>query len=187
MLKTKNLTLEEFLSLSEADKNYELVDGEAVAKISPKSFHSKVTGALFTLLNQWCQERGEVGIEWAIILKRQGKDWVPLPDLSYISYKRLPIDEISDEACPVPPELVIEIISPGQTFEELAAKATDYLEAGVLRVWVVDNQVRSVTVFYPDGPPKIYTAAMLITDIILPKLQLTPEQIFRQARLPDSN
>ncbi|WP_277878045.1 Uma2 family endonuclease [Leptolyngbya sp. FACHB-261] len=45
---------------------------------------------------------------------------------------------MADEACPIAPELVIEIISPGQTFGEMTQKATDYLSAGVLRVWIVD-------------------------------------------------
>ncbi|CDN10258.1 Protein of unknown function DUF820 [Richelia intracellularis] len=50
-LKTQ-LTLEEFLSLSEGDVSYELIDGEAVPKfkndeMSPKFFDSSITGVLF--------------------------------------------------------------------------------------------------------------------------------------------
>jgi Uma2 family endonuclease len=64
-------------------------------------------------------------------------------------------------------------------------KATDYLEAGVLRVWVVDPQARSITVFYPDAPPRTYTKDALITDSLVEGLRLTPQQIFGEARLPD--
>jgi Uma2 family endonuclease len=180
------LTLEEFLAMPELDLTYELVDGEAVPKMSPKRFHSRVTGALFILLNQWSQDRGEVNPEWAIALKRKGEDWVPVPDLTYVSYQRLPTEVMKDEACPVPPELAIEIISPGQTFGQLAEKATDYLEAGVSRVWVVDPQARSITVFYPDAPPRTYTNAALLTDSLLEGLQLTPQQVFGEAKLPNS-
>ena len=56
--------------------------------------------------------------EWAILLKRQDKDWVPVPDLTYISYARLPKSWRRNEACPAIPELVIEIISPAQTMQE---------------------------------------------------------------------
>jgi Uma2 family endonuclease len=93
---------------------------------------------------------------------------------------------MEDEACPIPPELVIEIISPGQTFGQLAEKATDYLEAGVSRVWVVDPQARSITVFYPDAPPRTYTKTALLTDSLLEELQLTPQQVFGEAKLPNS-
>ncbi|MEB3181130.1 MAG: Uma2 family endonuclease, partial [Nostocaceae cyanobacterium] len=90
------LTLEEFFALPEGDITYELVDGEAKPKMSPKRFHSKLTGTIYTLLIQWCQNRGEVGIEWAITLQRRGKNWVPIPDLLYISYNLLPSDRIID-------------------------------------------------------------------------------------------
>jgi Uma2 family endonuclease len=83
------LTIEEFQALPEVDLTYELVEGEAIPKMSPKRFHSRVTGALFILLNQWSQERGEVNLEWAIALKRKGEDWMPVPDLTYVSYERL--------------------------------------------------------------------------------------------------
>ncbi|MEA5572968.1 Uma2 family endonuclease, partial [Calothrix sp. UHCC 0171] len=86
-LKTQ-LTLEEFLALPQGDIAYELINGEAVPKMSPKRFHSKLTLVLAMLLVQWAQNRGEIGIEWAATLKRNGRDWVPIPDLLYISYAR---------------------------------------------------------------------------------------------------
>lgn len=179
------LTLKEFLAIPESDVTYELVNGEAVPKMSPKRFHSALQRTLLMLIYEWCQGQGEVYSEWAIALKRNSEDWVPVPDLTYISYQRLPADVMEDEACPVPPELVIEIISPGQTFGQLAEKATDYLEAGVSRVWVVDPQARSITVFYPDAPPQTYTRTALLTDSLLDGLELTPEQVFGKARLPE--
>lgn len=186
MLQIKNhLTLEEFLALPFGDITYELVDGEARPKMSPKRFHSRLTVALCQLLTQWCQNHGEVGIEWAVTLKRNGRDWVPIPDLLYISYTRLPTDVLEDEACPIPPELVIEIISPDQTFGEMSEKATDYLNAGVLRVWVIDAKAKSVTIFYPDAPPQTKRGEVSLADSLLEGLQLTPQQIFQQAGIPE--
>lgn len=183
MLTKTQLTLEEFFSLPEGDITYELVNGEAIAKMSPKRFHSRLTGALCILLTQWCQKRGEIGIEWAITLKRHGRDWVPIPDLLYISYDRLPLEHFEDEACPIPPELVIEIISPTQSFGDLSEKATDYLKAGVFRVWVVDTKAKSITVFYPDAPPQTKRGEDSLSDTILPGLNLTVQEIFQQAGL----
>jgi Uma2 family endonuclease len=92
---------------------------------------------------------------------------------------------MEDEACLVPPELVIEIISPGQTFGQVIEKAIDYLKAGVLRVWIVAPQARSLTVLYPDSPPQTYTKSALLTDSLFEELQLTPAQVFQQAGLPE--
>jgi Uma2 family endonuclease len=97
-------------------------------------FIPRPVGGLINLFEPWIQNKGELGIEWAVTLTRHGEDWVPVPDLLYISNERLTLDEFKDGPCPVPPELAIEIISPDQTFGQMAEKATDYLNAGVLRV-----------------------------------------------------
>jgi Uma2 family endonuclease len=177
------LTLEEFLALAEGDVYYEFVDGQAVSKVSPKYFHSALQAALLLLIRAWCKGKGRVGAEWAILLKRQGKDWAPLPDLTYISYERLPKSWKRNEACPAIPELVIEIISPDQTIKEFEEKAKDYLVAGVSRVWVIDPEVMSIRVFLPDGSSQIYTDNTPIIDTLLPGLELTTKQIFEEAEL----
>ncbi len=182
---TKKLTVEEFLALPTTDVAQELVEGKAVTKMSPKRFHAGVQKALLILMDTWAKNRGHLYPEWAVRLKRNSEDWIPVPDITYVSSDRLTADWLEDEACPVAPEFVIEIISPGQTFGELSQKATDYLAAGVLRVWLVDSQARSVTVFYPDAPPRNYTKSAIITDSILEGLELNPQQIFQQAGLPE--
>lgn len=177
------LTLEEFLALPEGDVNYELVEGQAVPKVSPKYFHSTLQTALLLLIRAWCKGKGRVGAEWAILLKRQGKDWAPLPDVTYISYERLPKSWKRNEACPALPELVIEIISPDQTMKEFEDKAKDYFAAGVSRVWVVDPEAISISVFFPDGSSQIYTDTTPIVDALVPGLELTTIQVFEEAEL----
>ena len=183
MITATKLTLDQFLDLPEGDITYELIEGEAISKMPPKRFHSRLTGTLYTLLTDWSKEQGEVGIEWAITLKRNGKDWVPVPDLLYISYDKLPPERFEDEACPFPPELVIEIISPGQSFGDLSEKATDYLKAGVSRIWIVEDKAKSITIFYPDAPPQTKRGQDSLTDEVLPELEITVEQVFKQAGL----
>lgn len=178
-----NLTLEEFWALPEGETAYELVDGKAIPKVSPKYFHSSLQRSFDRLISAWCIRKGRIRAEWAVSLKRNGRDWVPVPDLLYISYERLPRRWRRNEACPVPPELVIEIISPGQTFQQLENKAKDYLKAGVLRVWVVDLEAMSITVFFPDGTRQLYTGDIQIVDALLPALELTPQLVFEEADL----
>jgi Uma2 family endonuclease len=178
------ITLQEFLALPLEDITYELLNGELKPKMSPKRFHSRLTLTLSQFLILWAQNRGEVGIEWAVTLKRKGRDWVPVPDLLYVSYSRLSSDVIIDEACPIPPDLAIEIISPNQTFGEMSAKATDYLDAGVMRVWVVDARAKTVTIFYPDARPQTKSGVDSLEDSLLEGLQITPQQIFQQAGIP---
>ncbi len=177
------LTLQEFLNLPVGDVNYELVNGYALSKVSPKYFHSTLQSALLLLIHSWCKGKGRTVSEWAIILKRQGEDWVPVPDLTYISYQSLPKGWKRNEACPIVPELVIEIISPGQTFKQFVEKTKDYFKAGISRVWVVDPEAITIEVFSEDGSSQIYTDTMPITDSLLPGVELTVKEVFEEAGL----
>jgi Uma2 family endonuclease len=177
----QKLTLEEFLCLPECDESFELVDGEVVLKMSPKFFHSRLTSVFWSELSSWSSGIGQVAIEWSVVLKRRGQDWVPVPDLLYVSYDRLAADWREDSPCPVLPELAIEIVSPEQTFNQIVQKATDYLSAGLDRVWVVYPPMRSITVFYPDRPPETYQGDRLLTDEIFSNLAVTAEQFFVKA------
>ena len=45
-----DLTLQEFFALSESDRQLELIDGQAIAKIAPKFFHSRLQKTLLLRL-----------------------------------------------------------------------------------------------------------------------------------------
>lgn len=181
------LTPEQFLALPEEDTTYELVNGQAVPKdlpMSPQRFHASLQKRLLFILDTWCQGKGDVYTELAVVLQRQDQDWLPVPDLLYVSFERWPAQLEEDGPCPVAPELVVEILSPGQSFGAVLQKAADYLEAGIPRVWVVDPQAKSITVFYPDAPPRTFTGSQAIQDEFLPGLKVVPQDVFAQARIP---
>jgi Uma2 family endonuclease len=172
----KKLTKAEFWAIADtADRTYELIDGIAIAKMSPKYFHSRSTGKLYILLIDWAENRGRVGIEWAIDLTDY---FTPVPDLLYVSFDKLPLTWDENAACPIAPELAIEIISPGQTFGQMTQKASLYLASGVLRVWVIDPAAKSLTAFYPDIAPITYTEEQVISDPLFPDLSIVTNQLF---------
>ncbi len=76
------LTLEEFWALPEGETACELVNGQAIPKVSPKYFHSSLQRAFDRLISAWCKGKGRIRPEWAVTLKRKGVDWVPTPDLT---------------------------------------------------------------------------------------------------------
>ena len=173
---TKKLTKAEFWALADAsDRTYELIDGIPVPKMSPKYFHSRSTLALVNILNLWSDGRGRVGIEWAFDLS---ENFTPVPDLLYVSFDRLPESWHENAACPVPPELAIEIISPGQTFGQMTQKAGYYLTGDVLQVWIVDPVTKSVTVFYADRAPRTYLNNEVITNDLFPELSVEIDRLF---------
>jgi Uma2 family endonuclease len=175
--KTK-LTKAEFWQLADraSDVTYELIKGEAIPKMSPKYFHSRVTLRLSRILEDCLGRNGRVGVEWAFDL---AEDSTPVPDLIYVSFERLPIEWNENLACPVPPNLVVEIISPGQSFGQMAAKAQDYLLAGVQQVWIIDPSVQSLTILYPDQSPRTFLDKATLPADFLPKMTVTVDQLFR--------
>lgn len=124
------LTLQEFLDLPDDDTALELIDGQAVPKVSPKFLHATIQDALLQLIRARCRGRGRVRAEWGVILKRGGVDWVPVPDLTYISYERLPREWRRNEACPVAPEFVVEVVSPDRAWRRSPPKPAIILLPG---------------------------------------------------------
>lgn len=171
------LSKSEFWALAEADDRltYELIDGQAIVKMSPKYFHSRSTGKLFLLLQAWAAPHGRVAIEWAIELK---DDSTPVPDLLYISFDRLPATWQENTACPRAPELAIEILSPGQTMAQMTVKAQWYLANGIDRVWIIDPMQATISVLRPDATPVTYQDQQELVDPLFPGLAISPQTLF---------
>ncbi len=174
------LSLQEFLALPQSSERYELVDGKLVAKMNPTTPHSRVQKRLLRLIDDWCDKTdiGEVNPEWAVALVRRGVDWSPVPDLTYISSDQVPPDWDGEGVCPGIPLLVVEILSPGQSFGQMTQKATDYLLAGIDRVWVVDTTAQSITVFQRDSLPQTFWSDGTIEDPLLPDFVLPVSRLF---------
>ena len=76
-----------------------------------------------------------------------GPTLVRLPDVSFVSRQRLPGGKIPREAIPhLAPDLAVEVISQGNTPQEMDRKLREYFEAGVKLVWYVYPQTRTVRV-----------------------------------------
>ena len=99
---------------------------------------------------------GTVLVEAGYVLER-GPDTVRGPDVSFVSAARLPPDRIPEQFISGPPDLAVEILSPGDLWSAIEEKVADYLTGGARRVWVVDPRERRVIVRYADRPPRALT------------------------------
>ncbi len=72
---------------------------------------------------------------------------VRIPDMSFISWDRLPGRESPREPIPdLAPDLAVEVLSAGNTKAEMARKVREYLEAGAVLVWLIDPKNRTARV-----------------------------------------
>lgn len=79
---------------------------------------------------------------------------VRMPDVSFIRWDSVDdpseLDPLPGPFLHVPPDLVVEVLSEGNTPREMAIKLGEYAAFGVKLVWYVDPETKTVTV-YPKG------------------------------------
>jgi len=79
------------------------------------------------------------------------------PDISV--YSKLPTDWQHDEVRKTdPPLMVVEILSPKQSLDELVRKADAYFEAGVRSCWIVQPSLEAIAVLEPGEKPRLYSS-----------------------------
>jgi Uma2 family endonuclease len=75
------------------------------------------------------------------------------PDLSFFLWDRLPNRELPPGPfMTVAPDLAVEVLSPGNTRQEMDRKRREYFAMGTRLVWMIDPQARTAEVF--DAPDR---------------------------------
>lgn len=126
----------------------ELVDGRIVPMTPTGDEHGTIEFRLGARLVQFVDLRGTarvVGGEVGIYTRRN-PDRVRGADIAVISKGRLP-GEPRKGFLDVAPELVVEIMSPDDRWQDVRQKIGEYFTIGVDRVWIVEPENRSVLVF----------------------------------------
>lgn len=125
----------------------ELVEGVLVEKAVGYA-ESLLAAYLIRVLGEFVARRklgmvtGEAGVMELM------PDLVRIPDVAFVSWDRVPGRRVP--SAPVPrlvPNLVVEVLSEGNTAGEMALKRSDYFAAGVELVWEVDPRARTVTAY----------------------------------------
>jgi Uma2 family endonuclease len=148
------LTAEEYLQLPDDGYPTELVRGRIVTMNIPNFRHGKLCARVALLLGHYVHDEnlGHVLSNDSGVITERDPDSVRGPDVSFYSYSR-----ISKGADPagypnVAPEVAIEVRSPSDRWAKVLAKVSEYLNAGVDMVYVVDAQSQSVFAYTADQP-----------------------------------
>jgi Uma2 family endonuclease len=125
----------------------ELIEGVLVEKIMGFT-EGQLALWIGTLLNQFVQPRNLGIVTGADSTVELIPDLVRIPDVAFTSWDRIPGRRRPMQPVPrLVPDLAVEVLSTSNTPGEMAAKRTDYFNAGVSMVWEVDPDARTVTVY----------------------------------------
>jgi Uma2 family endonuclease len=180
VLQTRSVTVEAFdqyvLLPENRGRNFEYIGGEIVEVVSnpvSSNLAARMTGFMFMY-----QSQNDIGYltssDGGYIVS--GERYIP--DVGFISYEKQPELDYFDGYIQNPPDLAVEVQSPGNDDEDMAIKVANYLAAGTV-VWLLKPLTKQVAVFVPIQPVKVLNSdGVLDGGIVLPGFTLKVADIF---------
>ena len=166
--KTAWMTVAEFLEIPEAATGYnELHHGEVVPMAFPKWGHEQIQDRIQMLLKALLSGKGAVRMEMAFRPLPEHELW--RADVGFVTALRT--DSIGeDEYLMGAPDLVVEVLSPSNTVDEINDKMSMCLENGCASFWVVDPKRRRVSVTEGDLTKHYNHAARIVCSVLAEEL-----------------
>jgi len=138
------LSVEEFLKLPDPKEGHnELHHGAVVVVPPPKEGHQRLQDGLAVLLKKLAGERFVVRVEMAFQPTPEHEVWVA--DVGCVTRERYAATGV-DEYIMGAPDLVIEVLSPSNTVDEINDKMAICMANGCCSFWTVDGKRQRVSV-----------------------------------------
>jgi Uma2 family endonuclease len=178
---TALMTAEELMQLPRGYYRAELINGELIKMPLPKVPHGRTAAHLGAPLMQfvWDHDLGEVFINDTGFQLTWNPDTVLGPDIAFISKERL------QEAGEVkgywqgPPDLAVEVLSPGDRLGKVNRKVSRWFSFGTVQVWIVDPKHSTVTVYRSPSEATTFSGSdHLESPDLLPGFRISLDRIF---------
>jgi Uma2 family endonuclease len=145
-------------------------------------FHSRIVIRAGQMLANWMDlqppPRGEVGGGEAGFLLLGNRESLVGIDVAVVSAELVASTDRYQKLYHGPPLLAVEVLSPNDTHAEIAEMISAYLEAGSV-VWVIDPDLRTITVYRPSGEVETLSAqGELRGDPYLPGFRVSVARLF---------
>lgn len=170
------MTAEDLLKMPDDGNRHELIKGELLTMPLPKHAHGYVCAKLIMILGNYVEanDLGQVCAESGFKLESD-PDTVIGPDVSFTKKHRItnPSGYVSG-----PPDLAIEVRSPGDRRGKVERKATMWLDFGTRSLWLVNPRNRTVEVIHADGNRRLFHESDELVDDTLPGFRVAVSKIF---------
>lgn len=160
----------------------ELVDGTLVEKVMG-FFEGRLSGLIFYFIEKYLEEHNLGFCLAASAPMRIVPGRVRLPDVSFISWSKLPKRRVLKvPIADLVPDLAVEILSKGNTRREMKIKREEYFRGGARLVWEIDPKKQSARVYTsPDQFHEIGPDGVLDGGEVLPGFVLPLKRLFARA------
>jgi len=132
-------TAEDLLALADDENRYELVRGKLMMMTPASTRHGKFAARLVRALGNYVEEH-ELGeaytAEPGFQLEAEPLT-IRAPDVAFVRQERIPPEGEPEGFWAIAPDLVVEIISPLETAQQVHEKIADYLRAGTSLLWLI--------------------------------------------------
>ena len=159
----------------EDGRRYELYDGEVSEVPSPFPLHQMVSAKLHLALAGYVRERGGIVLYAPLDIVLTDYDVVQ-PDLLLFTREREHLVN-ARKVTRVPPDLAIEILSPGTATNDRGRKKQLLARHGVREFWLVDPEAERIEVHSLIGDQ--FVLAHVASGSALVKSPLLPELVLR--------
>jgi Uma2 family endonuclease len=163
----------------------ELIDGILVEK--PMGFYeSAVAVVISRFIGNYLEGRklGIVGGADGMLKILRGR--IRIPDVSFISWDRLPRGR--DPVPAVSPDLAVEVLSEGNTEQEMQDKLAEYFAGGTRVAWIIDPFARTARIYHaPDQITPIDETGSLTAGDVLPDFRLSLKDLFAELDRPENS
>ncbi len=156
---TTAITAEQFLAMDLGPGTHELVRGEVVTMPPAGPRHGRICFVAGSILERFGAETGfgYVVTNDSVVVTTRDPDTARGADVCFYRRDRTPDDQLGDGPTPLPPDVVVEVWSPGNRAGDMLEKVREYLEAGVPMVWLLHPARKTLAVHRGDDPvPVLY-------------------------------
>jgi Uma2 family endonuclease len=174
------MTADALYSMPDDGYRYDLIKGE-LRRMSPAGGkHGIIIANLTAEIGQHVRQHSlglVFGAETGFKLE-SNPDTVLAPDIAFVREERVPAGEFSEKFWAMPPDLVVEVLSPGDSRREVEEKIQTYLNTGVKSVWIIHLKKREVRIYRPKRETQIFPESGELMDEFLPGFRFPVSRIF---------
>ena len=180
-LGTEPITAEQLLEMDAKGMRGELIRGVFCPTMPTNEEHAQIVMKLGWLLGNVIHpgKLGRIlGSDGGVLIETDPPT-VREPDIAFISSDRRPPGTVVRNYTEIPPDLVVEIVSPSETVRGINDKARMWLDAGVRLVWVIWPETKMIEVHRPAQPVTTLRETDTLTgEDILPQFKVPIKNIF---------